>query len=72
MYEIIDTCNEIYKRLQDEISKEIFENRILYSLTGDMKKLHNVIFSTVEGKYIKKLLMTGEKTTFLVQVHGAK
>ena len=61
MYEIIDTCNEIYKRLQDEISKEIFENRILYSLTGDMKKLHNVIFSTVEGKYIKKLLMTGEK-----------
>ena len=53
MYEIIDTCNEIYKRLQDEISKEIFENRILYSLTGDMKKLHNVIFSTVEGKYIK-------------------
>ena len=33
---------DIYNRLQDEMSVKIFENRLLYSLTGDMKYIDSI------------------------------
>ena len=39
-----------YNCLADEESKFIFENRVLYSLTGDMEYIHRIVKTTPEGK----------------------
>lgn len=41
---------EIYNLLQDDTSKQLYACRLLYSLTGDMKYLLDVICSTDFGK----------------------
>lgn len=49
MSEIIDVCSikTIYNLLMDDISREIFQNRLMYSLTDDPRYIRNVI-STIE------------------------
>ena len=34
---------DIYSRLEDDLSKTIFENRLLHSLTGDLKYIKNIV-----------------------------
>lgn len=46
----ITTC------LQDDISREVFANNILYSLTGDVGFLRNMCATTPEGKQFEKIL----------------
>lgn len=41
---------EIYESLGDELSKNIFENRLMYSLTDDMRFIRNVVCSIKKGK----------------------
>ena len=43
MTDMVDVTRTIYNHLQDEESKHIFENRLLYTLTGD-------------GRYIRRML----------------
>ncbi len=51
---------EIYGLLGDDLSREVYENRLLYSLTGDMKFVRNVVCTIPEGKEIYKRLKTGK------------
>jgi len=46
----------IYESLGDEVSKEIFKNRLLYSLSGDSKYIKNIITTTKEGCEIYNIL----------------
>lgn len=46
----------IYDRLGDEISQEIFINRMVYNLTGNMKSLRNVVRTFSRGKeFLEKI-----------------
>ena len=42
----------IYNLLGDDISRYIFENRLMYSLTGDMEFIRNVVCTIGKGKEI--------------------
>lgn len=48
----VDKIREIYGLLGDDLSKEIYENRLMYSLTGDMKFIRNVVCTIDIGKEI--------------------
>ncbi|MCL2057064.1 MAG: FkbM family methyltransferase [Oscillospiraceae bacterium] len=40
---IFGTTKQIYDRLEDALSKTVFENRLLWNLTGDYKFIDNII-----------------------------
>lgn len=46
----IENIKEIYMRLGDKVSKEIFQNQLLYSLTGDTSYIEQVVCSIKKGK----------------------
>lgn len=43
---------EIYQRFGDETSRTIFENRLMYHLTDDLKYLKRIVYTTAEGKML--------------------
>jgi len=47
-----DEIKEIYHLLEDDLSEYIFENRLMYSLTEDMKYLRNIVCTIEKGKEI--------------------
>lgn len=56
----IQKINDVYWHLGDELSKYIYSNRLLYSITGDMKYIRNVVCTNNIGKEIyRKLLEYG-------------
>lgn len=63
----IELLKMIYNKLGDELSKEIFRNRLLYSITNEKKWIIDIIKTTKEGKkffgengVLKKCFLTGE------------
>ncbi len=60
----IEECQLIYKALGDEESKYIFEQRLLYSLTGNIEHAHNVIKTTEEGEKFAEIL-ANEKEIYI-------
>lgn len=48
----LENIKQIYDHMADEESKTIFENRLLYSLTGDMKYIFRVTKTTLEGNEV--------------------
>ncbi len=40
---------KVYSRITDEVSKNLFSNRLMYSLTGDLTYIGNVILNTETG-----------------------
>lgn len=52
---------EIYDLLGDEISKCIFENRLMYSLTQDKKFIRNTVCTRQQGKRVYKKLCDSKK-----------
>ena len=55
----------IYNKLGDELSKDIFINRLLYSITEDKKYLWDVIMQTTEARLLKeRLQQKGKKAIF--------
>lgn len=55
--EMILAFSNIYSQLQDDLSREIFSNRLLYSLTGDRSYLNNVIRkSCVYEKILQRVM----------------
>ena len=47
---------QIYDRMADETSRDIFSNRLLYSLTGNQICLRNVLLHTAGGRRLNALL----------------
>ena len=57
-----DAIKSISTSLQDDISMEIFSNRIMFEITGENGYLRNIISTTNEGrKFIEKLTETKGK-----------
>lgn len=52
----VELLNRIYHRLGDELSKEIFKNRLMYSITGDSKWVYENMKSAKGGlPFLEKL-----------------
>lgn len=56
----LETIIEIYKNLEDEQSKYIFKNRLLYSISGEAKYIKNIVNTTDYGKKFAKIFQTNE------------
>jgi len=46
----------VYNHLQDDLSKEIFKNRLMYSLTDDYEHIRKIVRKTDEVKEIRSIL----------------
>ncbi len=57
----IDTIKEIYNLLCDDISRSVFENRLMYSLTEDTKFIRNVVCTIEKGQEIYEHLKLSTK-----------
>lgn len=55
------SIKNIYDRLGDDLSKEIFSCRLLYSLTGDMEFVLRVVRKTEEGQQVYSRLKAVKK-----------
>lgn len=51
----------IYRHFQDDYSKEVYANRLLYSLTNDGKYILNIVKTTSEGREFISKLNNGRK-----------
>lgn len=56
-----EKINNIYYKLMDNLSKEIFTDRLMYSLTGDYRYIVNVVCKTDEGREVYKYLNNSNK-----------
>lgn len=67
--EAIAKAKEIYKNLGDEESKEIFTNKLLYSITGEDRYWHNIILrdNRETVKRLKQVVSEGRE----IIVYGA-
>lgn len=65
---------EIYSLLGDNISKDIFGNRVLYSLTGDTKYIRNIVCTLEKSKEMYQQMKTSfsEKNNFWSRECGKK
>ncbi|SCY09830.1 methyltransferase, FkbM family [Lachnospiraceae bacterium XBB2008] len=59
-----ESIKQIYSHIGDEYSKRMYENRLLYSLTGDNSYLKRVVGMTPEGAAFLRMLDNTE-TVFL-------
>lgn len=57
----VEEVKEIYDLIGDDISRHIFENRLMYSLTGDMKFIRNVVCTIPKGWEIYDNLRMSQK-----------
>ncbi len=57
----VENIKTIYEKLMDDTSKEIFANRMMYSLTEDHKYIANVVKLTELGKEIHEKLVSGNE-----------
>ena len=48
----VEEIEKIYSLLGDETSKDVFTNRLMYSLTGDMKFIRNAVCTIPKGREI--------------------
>ena len=58
---------EIYQKLQDDVSKEIFTNRLMYSLSDNPQFMRNVILATESGRKFYEVLRESKN----VYIYGA-
>lgn len=70
----IEMLNEIYQHLGDEKSKEMFKNRLMFSITKDEKWIIENLKIMEEGKFfisqLEKCSQNGEMVIFGVGVRG--
>ena len=52
----VEDIKRIYGNIMDEYSKSIFENRFMYSLTGDYEYIRKIVLNTKTGKRLNELL----------------
>lgn len=63
--DLIKNTKKIYMAIADEESKYIFENRIMYSLTGDERYLMNLIQNVDLYKEIHKMLKEDKRKKYI-------
>lgn len=63
----IDDIKQIYWKIGDSYSRNIFENRLLYSFTGDYGYIGKILGNTWTGKNIEKMLEGFES----IYIYGA-
>ncbi len=63
--DFVNDIERIYDRLMDDVSRDIFSNRLLYSLTGNQLCLKNVLLHTSGGKKLNALLHEAGKTVYI-------
>lgn len=63
----IEDIKQIYWKMGDSRSRNIFENRLMYSLTGDYKYIGKIIAKTEAAKNIEKML-EGLETVYIYGV----
>lgn len=51
-----EEIERIYEKIEDDDSRYIFENRFLYSFTGDYEYIRRIVMNTAAGKRTDKLL----------------
>lgn len=66
--EFVDDIREIYSKMSDDISRDIFTGRLLLSLTGDQQYMQNVLRDTEGGKKLSELL---ERNEGYIYIYGA-
>lgn len=52
----VEVIKQIYWKIGDSYSRDIFENRLMYSLTGDYRYIGNILGNMETGKKIGKML----------------
>lgn len=57
----INRIKKIYSLIEDDVSKEIFENRLMYSLTGDARFIRNVVSTMDIGKSMYEKIKGAER-----------
>lgn len=62
---------DIYMHLQDETSKELFQKRLMYSLTGDEGFIKQIIDSLLQKHEVEILMEKAEKVKERLVVYGA-
>lgn len=58
---IIDVIKNIYEHLMDEESRYIFEERLLFSITGNLDHIRNVIKTIKEGEWLCNVIDTEDE-----------
>lgn len=54
--QLFESINEIYDLMLDDISKEVYINRILYSMTNNQLYAKNIILTTKSGFELERIL----------------
>lgn len=67
-----DVIEKIYDRLKDDISKSIFEKRLMYSLTGDHSYIQDMLELSVRGGRKLKQLLSRKNTNVFIYGAGVK
>lgn len=63
--EFVNSIIQIYNKIVDEESKDIFINRLLFSITGNHKYITNILLQTNGGKRISKLFDESERPIYI-------
>ena len=58
---MIQDSQNVFSRLGDELSKKIYIERLLYSMTGDIEHIRNIVRIGDENKSFLKEITSGEK-----------
>ena len=67
--ETIMKADHVYNRIADEISKKIYINRLLYSMTLDLQYIRNIVTSTQTGRQFEHRLT--ELSSGPILIYGA-
>lgn len=74
-----EEIGRIYEKIEDDVSRHIFENRLLYSLTGDYGYIGKIVSHTEPGRQMEELLQgevyiygAGRRGKLLVETFGDK
>lgn len=68
--QLIEDNLNVYEHMQDDLSKFIFSQRILFSLTGNLDYINNITCLLPEQKELKRLEGTGENYIFGAGMYG--
>ena len=62
---LLENIGEVYNRIIDDESRQIYDNRILYSMTNDFKFIRRLVEQTEVGKKLKAKIEIIKKKKFI-------
>ncbi len=71
MSNIIEQTRSVYEKLQDDYSRFIYEERLLYSLTGNLEHMNKVSRSVLNISVLNKIMEKISKINDKLIVRGA-